>query len=374
MELKNIESNTENVKKISIKSLISFFCESIPDKINNILNSKKINNINELSEFLNENLDNITEDWLNSEVIICIFKSKNINRDKFKTNFAYNIINYFIQSSKWWNIWDCPYLRKFIKYLHINKLWVEDINSICMELRYSIKSIINSKIKNINLHDVYYQIDDIMTNNINWVLKWYTSEVNELKETMKEQLIVLKTTLNQLKEKNIKLNKLSNTDELTKIANRRYFNSIFKKQLEISKRNNSIFSLIVIDIDHFKNINDSFGHDKWDIVLKLIAQNISNIVRESDTYARYWWEEFIILLPDTNINWWLKLAEKINKSIKNIKLLNDLLISWKKVIITVSQWLTEYNWETSTDEIFKKADLALYEAKETWRDKICINK
>ena len=141
-------------------------------------------------------------------------------------------------------------------------------------------------------------------------------------------------------------------DELTQILNRR---GVYKKIKEINKG-----SILFFDIDHFKKINDTYGHDFGDYVLKEIGKILKNTFRKSDIVGRWGGEEFIVILPNTNYEDGLKLAEKLRKIIENYD------FQGKKVTISIG--VSEYNG--NLEEVLKKVDEALYEAKRNGRNQV----
>jgi diguanylate cyclase (GGDEF)-like protein len=120
---------------------------------------------------------------------------------------------------------------------------------------------------------------------------------------------------------NQQLKVLATVDGLTKIANRYYFDEMFEREWRQSNREKSSLSLILCDVDFFKNYNDYFGHQAGDICLKQVAQAISEVVqRPMDLVARYGGEEFVVLLPQTPVVSALQLAEKIRHKIYKLNL------------------------------------------------------
>ena len=186
-----------------------------------------------------------------------------------------------------------------------------------------------------------------------------------------------KTLLEELKTKNIELNEhniilkdLSSKDGLTGVYNHRYFQEEIKRQFAIAKRNETDLCLLLIDIDHFKKINDNYGHSFGDLILKELTHTISKVIRESDFFARYGGEEFVILLPTTGIKGGNILAETIRAKIKNTEF-SDKNNSIK---ITVSIGIDSISNSDSKSPsiIFEHADKAMYKAKEMGRNKVCI--
>ena len=168
-----------------------------------------------------------------------------------------------------------------------------------------------------------------------------------------------------------KLTKESNTDPLTWLSNRKILEESIKEQISIKKRKWTNSTILLIDTDNFKKVNDNYWHLVWDEVLKEFSQLFRENVRENDVIWRWWWEEFLIILPNTNIKEWKKVAEKLRQIIKE-KWINN--IEKIKDEITVSIWLTmirkdDNTWAHAED----RADIALYRAKDKWRDQVCIN-
>lgn len=159
---------------------------------------------------------------------------------------------------------------------------------------------------------------------------------------------------------------LSNTDELTKISNRRHFQTVLRREFSHAKRYNSIFSVIMIDIDHFKHYNDTYGHFNGDIALKQVAKILLNNTRGIDLVARFGGEEFIVLLSNTNKESAMIVAEKLRYAMSN----EELILQDETVVsITISLGVAEYPHDSSTLEaLLEKADHALYAAKSSGRN------
>lgn len=173
----------------------------------------------------------------------------------------------------------------------------------------------------------------------------------------------------ELSDANKKLLEISTKDYLTNIANRRYFFEIGLKSLHIAKRENSDLSIVCIDIDFFKNINDTYGHNIGDEILKLIANNINKYIRKSDILARIGGEEFVILLNNTNEQNAYALAEKIRVHIESLIYKNDKIEIRTSISMGISQLRAK---DDDLDSIIIRADKALYEAKNTGRNKSVI--
>lgn len=183
----------------------------------------------------------------------------------------------------------------------------------------------------------------------------------------------IKERTKELEEANTKLKALSITDELTQLSNRRYFEEYFHKSWELAKRNKVNISIIMCDIDLFKEVNDTYGHQAGDFVLKNIAQIMKKTLkRETDFVARYGGEEFIIVLYDTNTEIAEELCQNIQKNIKS----NSFEYKGENIEnITVSFGIstTIPKNKDSSEELIKLADKALYKAKEDGRDRIKLS-
>ena len=164
---------------------------------------------------------------------------------------------------------------------------------------------------------------------------------------------------------------LSITDSMTKLFNRRYFENTAEHYFESVKRNKTDLSLIMIDVDNFKQVNDNYGHKIGDLVLIELANILLNQSRKSDIVCRFGGEEFIILLPQTNLEGADFMAEKIRKYIeKSILSLDDS----KQLKFTVSLGVSQVNIsvDKNIEDCIKRSDDALYEAKNSGKNKICI--
>lgn len=158
------------------------------------------------------------------------------------------------------------------------------------------------------------------------------------------------------------------SDYLTGLSNRRYF--IEQAELELSRYNrySGELSLLMFDIDFFKKINDTYGHNIGDLVLQKIADISRMILRDIDILGRIGGEEFAVLLPETNLEDSIKVAERMRIEILNAKLVLD-----KKRIVyfTASFGVVAANNNSTIDDLLIKADKALYKAKNAGRNRVC---
>jgi diguanylate cyclase (GGDEF)-like protein len=164
--------------------------------------------------------------------------------------------------------------------------------------------------------------------------------------------------------------RLSITDGLTSVWNRRYFQMQFRQVLATSIRFRRPFSILMLDLDNFKRINDSYGHQRGDAILIEFAQRVNRVLREVDTFARYGGEEFICLLSETDVFGALTTAEKIREVIRSetFGAAGD-----HPVKLTVSIGLASYPEHAEAyKSLVEAADQALYKAKEEGRDRVRI--
>jgi len=167
----------------------------------------------------------------------------------------------------------------------------------------------------------------------------------------------------------INLLNLATYDPLTKLYNRRAIVQYAEKEVERSKRYNHPFSIILLDIDDFKAINDTYGHTIGDIVLKKISELITSEVRDIDKIGRYGGEEFIIVLPETDIHSATRLAERIREKISHYRFEVDNYV----LSVTVSLGIAGLGEHGRTfEEILQAADLALYQAKRRGKNQVVV--
>ena len=161
------------------------------------------------------------------------------------------------------------------------------------------------------------------------------------------------------------LENMALTDGLTGLYNRRYFDIFYDNIFAQSSRYDIPLSLIMCDIDHFKKINDTYGHDKGDVILKEVANVLKANTRKSDIASRFGGEEFMLCLPSTHITSAIDVARKIKQMILNIQA-KDI----KKVTISIGVTFYRKEFENSSKELLKRLDNLLYEAKNRGRNRI----
>ena len=210
------------------------------------------------------------------------------------------------------------------------------------------------------------------------VFSAYTERLLSIIHTMtielKEYHDRLETTIDELKIENIehqrtaeKLEELSVTDPLTSIYNRRKFNELLSIEVERSNRYQTSLSIIMCDIDHFKKINDSYGHDVGDRALKTFSEKINGNIREVDIFARWGGEEFMIMMPNVSIDDACAVAEKLRNLIATTEV-------EKLGSITASFGVTNLQSGETNELLINRVDKAMYQAKNNGRNNVkCIH-
>jgi len=156
-------------------------------------------------------------------------------------------------------------------------------------------------------------------------------------------------------------------DGLTGIHNKRYFMEFLEREIARSKRHGRDLVLVMIDIDHFKNINDTHGHIAGDAVLQQLTRLISSVMRKDELISRYGGEEFTVLLPEADLNNAVSFAERIRRLVEN----HSFHHGGEDIHITISMGVAAYAEELGIEEFVRLADEQLYRAKEAGRNCVC---
>jgi len=164
--------------------------------------------------------------------------------------------------------------------------------------------------------------------------------------------------------------KMAYTDPLTKTNNRAAFNDTLKREIKLAQRHSNHLSIIFFDIDHFKAVNDEYGHECGDLALSSAAHCIKEAVRGSDIVFRYGGEEFVILLSDTDIDGAKQMAERIRKSIEN----HTIAYGMETLKLTASLGVSSLRGNDNSASLLKRADSAMYKAKDNGRNQVKTEK
>lgn len=193
--------------------------------------------------------------------------------------------------------------------------------------------------------------------------------INSISRSLMETTISRDNLQKIVTERTKELEKLANTDPLTQTATRRVLFSVGEKEFQRAKRSGQSLSVIIIDCDYFKKVNDQYGHLVGDHALTYICTLVTAEIRDIDTLARFGGEEFVALFPDTNAESAAIIASRIQHSLAQSPLIQDN----NKIILTVSIGVAELKEsDTSFESLIEQADNALYKAKHEGRNKICV--
>ncbi len=157
-------------------------------------------------------------------------------------------------------------------------------------------------------------------------------------------------------------------DPLTGVKNRAALDSAMERELHLARRQNRSFSILLLDIDHFKRINDTWGHPCGDAALRAVAHCIAETIRGSDILFRYGGEEFVILLSDTDAQGALQLAERIRQALERLECDYDN----QSIRLTASLGIATLQDNEAAHALLKRADDALYQAKATGRNRVVL--
>jgi len=175
----------------------------------------------------------------------------------------------------------------------------------------------------------------------------------------------------ELEKQRDELKFYASKDPLTKLYNRRYFEQIASQIIELAKRDDSEISIIMLDIDNFKKINDTYGHKVGDDVLVSLSKEIEESSRKSDLSCRWGGEEFVIVYPKTSLNNAFLVTQKLRKNIENLVVKTDSgNISWS---VSIGLSRVDLDHENILDDAITRADEALYRAKKGGKNMVCVN-
>ncbi len=255
-----------------------------------------------------------------------------------------------------------------------------EVDKILVEIEKRLLGLIDTsstsnknviKVRN-ELRDIDFKTDtfEVVQKKLIGIADALEFETRTLNEKMRENQEVIK----KLKLRNEKLEhalelakKEGKEDFLTKLPTRRALDEELKKAEEAYKRYKIDYSVCFVDIDHFKSINDTYGHDAGDIVLSALGKVLKRYTRDVDYTGRYGGEEFLIILPSTELNSAIEFANKIKDIIANFKF----IYKNERIDVKVSIGVSERKLNSSLQETVKKADEMLYKAKKEGRNRVC---
>lgn len=182
--------------------------------------------------------------------------------------------------------------------------------------------------------------------------------------------VKLAQTIQELEQSRRYLKEQADTDPLTKLANRRSFFASASTNLAQMQRQNEHFSIVILDIDHFKRINDTYGHQAGDVVLQQLAKVLSTAIREGDSLARIGGEEFVVASPYTNRLAAIVLSERLRKAVEE----SEFIFENNRIPVTISLGVASMSkGGDDVDKLLAVADSRLYLAKQKGRNRICAS-
>jgi len=259
---------------------------------------------------------------------------------------------------------------------------LKDLDQIAERLSIKILSVLqktdssSKEIKDIRIELQNFRVDTAdfegvkeklltIATSLDKELECFQEEIKKEDEEIKK----LKSRIKALENKVKKLSKEVKTDYLTNIANKKAVMEELQRHESAYKRYGANYSVVFFDIDHFKNINDTYGHDAGDVVLKSLGLLFRRYARDVDLIGRFGGEEFVAILPNTDKEGAYKFAEKLRNIIQNAKF----MYKNTRIPVTVSAGVASRDEVKSKDELLKKADERLYLAKRSGRNKVCAD-
>ncbi len=267
------------------------------------------------------------------------------------------------------------YMNLISQFLH-EKIPNEEMESLLNGLLIHISNwIFHSKQRQAvileDLHSVLEHDDlpPVVANTLNNKVMPNFLSLHEETEQLREQVSKSSNAVDKLKEELKKANFFAKTDELTNIPNRRGFNENIEASIRFSLKNQSPFALILLDLDFFKAVNDTFGHIVGDSALRYVSKLLKEETKGRDCIARIGGEEFSIILPDITYDNAIRVANNIREKIasKTLSVKNQT----KPLKLTLSSGVAIYRQNEDMETLFQRADEALYLAKKNGRNRVC---
>lgn len=189
--------------------------------------------------------------------------------------------------------------------------------------------------------------------------------VDEAYKNLEQILSEVNTKKKELEILNAELEDQAITDPLTGLKNRRYLLEEINKLVELRGAGSPMFSVLLIDIDHFKYVNDTFGHPVGDLVLQEVSLRLTESVRETDIVTRMGGEEFVVILPNTKQQQAMIIAEKLRATFEHN--------NWVSTPITISIGIGIFRTGDTSGSLLSKADVALYQSKQSGRNRVTVS-
>lgn len=191
-------------------------------------------------------------------------------------------------------------------------------------------------------------------------------ELIHMSERLLKSEAEYRTIAEELESKNRLLQQVASVDALTGLKNRYSYNLRIMEEIDRAKRYGTQLSLLLIDMDHFKRINDTYGHQAGDDVIRTVATTLQSIIRKVDALARWGGEEFVVLLPGIGLKDAHTVAEKLREKVASV-------VHFDKEVITVSIGVSSFTTQDTLETWFDRTDKALYHAKQEGRNRVCLS-
>jgi len=238
---------------------------------------------------------------------------------------------------------------------------VVDVKKATSDYSESLSDVSNQLAgENIDIHQAREVLSNVVSS---------TQTMIEKNEKLEEELLKSTATMQDLRRDLEQVKKEAMTDGLTGLSNRKSFDSELIRVAAEAAESGEPFSLLMMDIDHFKQFNDSFGHQVGDQVLRLVARTLLDGVKGRDIVARYGGEEFVTIFPQTAIREGFKVADNLRIAVANKEVINR-NTGEKLGRITLSGGISEYISGENIEDLIERADAALYAAKHNGRNKV----
>ena len=263
--------------------------------------------------------------------------------------------------------------KSFLKFFNVSDVFEFNKNNNCIsELFMEYENYFSLNILNPNQYWASTLCTEYENKNIEYNIlimdivifepKAFKIDVNGIENS--DKFVVSLTDITMLTTKSKQFENKATYDALTNIFNRSKFNEVLNLEVKTAKVNCNTLCFAIMDIDFFKKVNDTYGHIIGDETLITFAHTIQNNIRQTDTFARWGGEEFVLVLPKTDIRTAFKIVDDLRKEIEN-----TVFKSIKR--ITCSIGLTQLKSDDTIDDILMRSDEALYEAKDSGRNKVC---
>ncbi len=219
----------------------------------------------------------------------------------------------------------------------------------------------SSQLRDVEASDAVQEVVDLILTE--------TRKMEDSGKQLKDRLLESTKEIEELRLEMEKIREQASVDMLTKVANRRVFDETLMTQCKEAEASEEALSLVIVDVDHFKTINDTYGHLVGDSVIKTVAKILKENIKGKDLVARFGGDEFVIILPNTNLEGAMSLANSICATVdkKRFTLKNKGERIGK---VTLSMGVTCYNAGESIEDYLGRADVALYRSKEAGRNQV----